>query len=283
MPNLIEFTSSKVTILLGDCIDVMKTLPAQSFHTCITSPPYFSLRDYQIPGQIGQEASSEAYIDKLVTVFREMWRVLRDDGTFWLVIGDCYAKDKNRLLIPAQVAIALKTDGWCLRDEIIWEKPRCTPMPIKDRTCASHEMLYMFTKQSKGYYYDYLAIEEPSLYAGAVKNYTAGTQKNVGNVTKAPGSVAREIIVRDTRRKRSVWSVSPEPLKQGHFASFPTKLIEPCVLAGCPEGGHVLDPFGGTGTTGLVAQRNRRNATLIELNPEYIAFAYDRLGIVQAT
>jgi DNA modification methylase len=277
VPDFYEFSTSKVTILQGDCIEVMRSLPARSFHTCITSPPYLNLRDYGIAGQIGQEASPIAYIAKLVDVFREVHRVLRDDGTLWLVLGDCYDKHKNRLLIPARVAMALQADGWCLRDECIWHKPRTTPAPVKDRTVAAHEFIHMFTKQPKGYYYDYLAIEEPSKYAGQVKDYSAGTQKNVGNVSKAPGGIARRIVVRDTRRKRSVWSVSPEPSKISHFAAFPTRLIEPCVLAGCPENGFVLDPFGGSGTTGFVAQQHNRHATLIELKPEYVALARSRL------
>jgi DNA modification methylase len=276
--DLIELkTETNVTILQGDCVEVMQTLPEKFFYTCVTSPPYLNLRDYDVAGQIGHEASAEEYIAKLVTVFREVKRVLRDDGTLWLNLGDCYGKDKNRLLIPARVAIALQADGWCLRDEVIWHKPRATPTPVKDRTCAAHEFIHMFTKQSKAYYYDYLAIEEPAKYAGAVKDYT-GSQKNVGKVSKAPGGVARVITVRETKRKRSVWSVSPEPLKIAHFGSYPTRLIEPCILAGCPENGHVLDPFGGSGTTGLVAQRNNRYATLIELNPEYIGFANDRIA-----
>lgn len=279
MNDIFNFNGVKITLLQGDCIDVLQTLPAHSFHTCITSPPYLHLRDYAVAGQIGQEVSAEAYIAKLVEVFRAVKRVLRADGTLWLNLGDCYAPDKNRLLMPARVALALQADGWCLRDEILWHKPRCTPNSVKDRTCAAHEFIYMLTTQPKGYYYDYLAIEEPSKYAGAIKDYTAGTQKNVGRVAKAPGGIARVIVVRQTRRKRSVWSVSPEPLKVKHFGSFPTRLIEPCVLAGCPENGNILDPFGGTGTTGLVAQRNRRNATLIELNPEYLSFARERLGL----
>jgi DNA modification methylase len=276
--DFFTFHGPKATIFQGDCIEVLKTLPEQSFHTCITSPPYFNLRDYAIAGQIGQETSADAYIAKLVAVFTEVWRVLRDDGTLWLNLGDRFDKHKNRMLLPARVAMALQQAGWCLRDEIVWSKPRCTPSPVKDRTCAAHEFIYMFTKQPKNYYYDYLAIEEPSIYAGAIKTYT-DTQKNVGNVTKAPGSVARVIVVRNTKRKRSVWSVSPEPLKIKHFGSYPTKLIEPCVLAGCPVEGHILDPFGGTGTTGLVALRHQRNATLIELNPDYIAFAQERLSL----
>lgn len=279
MVNIFEFSGPKITLIEGDCLAVMATLPEQSFYACITSPPYLNLRDYATAMQIGQESSAAEYIHKLVTVFRQVRRILRDDGTLWLNLGDCYDKNKNRQLIPARVAMALQDDGWCLRDEIIWHKPRTTPTPVKDRTCAAHEFIYMFTKQSKNYYYDYLAIEEPAKYAGAVKDFSAGTQKNVGNVSKAPGSMARVIVVRDTKRKRSVWSISPEPLKVKHFGSFPTKLIEPCILAGCPEGDAVIDPFGGTGTTGLVALRNRRSATLIELNPEYLKFTRERLGI----
>lgn len=270
--NPIQFDSS-LTILEGDCLEVMKTLPDRSFYCCITSPPYFNLRNYNVAGQIGQEATPDAYIDRLVAVFREVHRLLRDDGTLWVVIGDCYI-DKQRMLMPARVAMALQQDGWLLRDEIIWHKPRTTPAPVKDRTVAAHEFIHMFAKSPR-YYYDYLAIEEPAKYAGDVKDYR-GTQKNVGNVSKAPGSVARRIVVRDTRRKRSVWSVSPQPYKGAHFAVFPANLIEPCVMAGCPLDGAVIDPFGGAGTTGMVAQKLGRAATLIEINPAYAELARHR-------
>lgn len=267
---------AKNTLLQGDCLAVMQTLPTQSVHCCVTSPPYYNLRDYAKVGQFGHEATAAEYIVTLVQVFHEVHRLLRDDGTLWLVIGDCYA-DKNRLLIPARVALALQADGWIVRDEIIWHKPRTTPAPVKDRTVAAHEHVFMFVKQPS-YHYDYLAIEEPAKYAGAVKDFTAGTQKNVGNVSKAPGSVARRIVVRDTRRKRSVWSVSPEPYKGAHFATFPSALIEPCILAGCPPGGIVLDPFLGAGTTALVANRCGRDCLGIELNPDYLTLAQGRLG-----
>jgi site-specific DNA-methyltransferase (adenine-specific) len=272
--DVIQFDIT-ATLLQGDCTEVMQTLPDAVAQCCITSPPYYNLRNYFDPGQIGHEPTAEAYITKLVDVFREMRRVLRDDGTFWLVIGDCYV-NKDRLLIPARVALALQADGWLIRDEIVWEKPRTTPAPVKDRTVAAHEMLYMFAKQPK-YYYDYLAIEEPAKFAGAVKTYD-GSQKNVGNVTKAPGSVPRRIVVRETRRKRSVWSVSPQPYRGAHFAVYPTTLIEPCVLAGCPEGGTVLDPFLGTGTTAVVATRARRHCIGIELNADYLDLARQRIG-----
>jgi site-specific DNA-methyltransferase (adenine-specific) len=266
---------STITLLHGDCLTVLPTLPAQSFNCCITSPPYFNLRNYATAGQLGQEATPEEYIRNVVMVFREVKRLIRDDGTLWLNIGDCY-RAKDRLLIPARVALALQADGWLLRDEIIWHKPRTTPAPVKDRTVAAHEYIYMFAKSST-YYYDYLSIEEPSKYAGDVKDYTAGTQKNVGNVSKAPGSVARKIVVRDTRRKRSVWSISPQPSRTMHFACFPADLITPCILAGCPPDGTILDPFGGSGTTGLVARKHGRRATLIEINQDSISIARNRL------
>jgi DNA modification methylase len=190
MNDFIQFDrANDVTIHIGDCIDILKTLPAQSVDCCITSPPYFNLRNYENSNQIGQESTVDEYLSNLVKVFSEVKRVLKDEGTLWLNIGDCYI-DKNRLLIPARLAISLQNIGLILRDEIIWHKPRTTPAPVKDRTVAAHEFIYMFAKQSK-YYYDYLGIEEPAKYAGAVKDYTAGTQKNVGNVSKAPGSIAR--------------------------------------------------------------------------------------------
>ena len=268
--------SSYSTILTGDCLEVLKTLPDQSVNCCITSPPYYSLRDYKNENQIGQEETPQEYIQKLVIVFKEVRRVLRDDGTLWLNLGDCY-KDKNRLLIPARVALALQEDGYIIRDEIIWQKPRTTPAPVKDCTCAAHEMIYMFSKQPK-YYYDYLGIEEPAKFAGAVKDYTAGTQKNVGNVSKAPGSIARKIVVRETKRKRSVWSVSPQPSNIPHMAMWPADLIKPMIIAGCPELGVVLDPFGGAGTTSLVSTSLNRRSIMIELNPEYAEIARKRLA-----
>ena len=264
-----------VIIEVGDCLGSMQFMDDQSVHCCVTSPPYFGLRDYGHDGQIGLEPTPDEFVAALVAVFREVRRVLRDDGTLWLNLGDAYGKDKNRLLIPARLAMALQTDGWLLRDEIVWHKPRTTPAPVKDRTCSAHEMIYMFAKNQK-YYYDYLAIEEPAKYAGAIKKNVRGAQGPVqGSDTKYAG---REVIVRNTRRKRSVWSVSPSPFKGAHFATFPPDLIEPCILAGCPEGGTVLDPFGGAGTTGLVAEKHGRNAILCELNPEYAEMAAERIG-----
>lgn len=306
------------TILIGDCRETLRSLPAKSVHCVVTSPPYFGLRNYGgQERQIGREATPEEFVAAMVAVFREVHRVLRDDGTFWLNLGDSYArnggsdrqpakpgqptrrcadrdqrvpggfKPKDRLMIPARTAIALHADGWYLRDEIVWHKPRTTPAPVTDRTVAAHEMLYCFSK-SQRYFYDFLAIEEPAKYAGVVKKRgkalrTHGDAKAALLSNAAQDEVGNHegdnLVVRETRRKRSVWSVSPSPFKGAHFATFPPDLIRPCILAGCPKGGVVLDPFFGAGTTGLVAQQNGRNWIGCELNPDYVPMAYERLGI----
>lgn len=272
-----------VDIRTGDCVDHLRQMPDQSVHCCVTSPPYFGLRDYGMDGQIGLEDSPDAFVARLVEVFREVRRVLRDDGTLWLNLGDSYAKDKNRLMIPARVALALQVDGWVLRDEIVWHKPRTTPAPVKDRTVAAHELIYLLVKQSR-YHFDYLAIEEPAKYAGDTRQKSKVFRRLTDSRANTKNSgqhfdESRVFTVRETRRKRSVWSVSPSPYKNAHFATFPPDLIEPCVLAGCPAGGTVLDPFFGAGTTGLVAQKHGRMCIGIELNPKYADLARSRLGL----
>lgn len=268
-----------MTLLVGDCRASLRSLPDQSAHCVVTSPPYFGLRDYGVDGQLGLEPTPAEFVAAMVEVFREVRRVLRDDGTLWLNLGDSYGKDKNRLMIPARVALALQADGWILRDEIVWHKPRTTPAPVKDRTVAAHEMIYLFAKQPR-YAFDYLAIEEPSKYPGVTRESGKAFRDllvfDPVAARKRPGG--RVITVRDTRRKRSVWSVSPSPYKDAHFATYPPDLIEPCILAGCPVGGTVLDPFFGAGTTGLVAQRNGRNWIGCELNPAYAEIALRRIN-----
>jgi site-specific DNA-methyltransferase (adenine-specific) len=278
--NIIEEPSVK--IFVGDCLQSMRGLPDQSINTCVTSPPYFGLRDYGHDGQLGLEDTPEAYVARLVEVFREVRRVLRDDGTFWLNMGDCYLK-KQRAMIPARLAIALQGDGWIIRDEIIWHKPRTTPAPVKDRTVAAHEMIYLLVKKPK-YYFDFEAIEEPAKYPGQTrKAKTAfrrieGARELVGKGEMETSE--RTITTKATRRKRSVWSVSPSPYSQAHFATFPPNLIEPCVISGAPLGGTVLDPFGGSGTTAGVALKHGRNAILCELNPEYAKLVHDRVRFI---
>lgn len=274
---------SSVLISVGDCLESLRRLPQKCIHTCVTSPPYFGLRDYGMDGQIGLEATSDAFVTRLVEVFREVRRVLRDDGTLWLNLGDSYGKDKNRLLIPARCALALQADGWILRDEVIWHKPRTTPAPVKDRTVAAHEMIYLFAKSPK-YTFDYLAIEEPAKYPGRVlKAKTAFRRIEGARELVGKGKVEiseRLITTKETRRKRSVWSVSPSPYTQAHFATFPPDLIEPCILAGSPIDGTVLDPFGGSGTTAGVALKHGRRAILCELNSDYVEMMNSRISSI---
>ena len=262
-----------INVLTGDCREVLKTLPSEQFHTCITSPPYWGLRDYNSSEQLGLEKTPQEYVALLVEVFRDVRRVLRDDGTLWLNLGDSYSgsgkgpssslnkeyhhlenthskiipdglKPKDLVGVPWRVAFALQEDGWFLRQDIIWHKPNPMPESVQDRCTKSHEYLFLLTK-SEHYFFDNESIQEAS--EDGVRN------------------------------KRSVWSVPTRPYKEAHFATFPPQLIEPCIKAGSPEGGNVLDPFGGAGTTGLVADRLGRSATLVEVNPEYVDIINDRI------
>lgn len=268
-----------IKIMVGDCISTMKEIDSGSIHCCVTSPPYFGLRDYGHDAQIGLEKTPEEFVSKLVDVFREVKRVLRDDGTLWLNIGDSYngsggqgtkpnimskqaaesrggkaikvdgIKHKDLIGIPWMLAFALRSDGWYLRQDIIWNKPNPMPESVQDRCTKAHEYIFLLAK-SKKYYYDNESIKEIS--SSKSKGY-------------------------DKANKRSVWTVTTKPYSGAHFATFPTDLIEPCVKAGCPIGGTVLDPFSGAGTTGLVAQRHGRNAILCELNEGYAAIAEKRI------
>jgi len=292
-------------MLIGDVRETLAAIPDESVQCVVTSPPYFGLRDYGVEGQIGLEQTPREYVAEMVSVFREVRRVLRSDGTLWLNLGDSYSNvghakgnrgngvaskghrasepsyrktdpglpNKNRLMIPARVALALQADGWWLRDEIVWSKPRCTPAPVVDRTVCAHEMVYALAK-SERYFYDYLAIEEPAVWAGVTKNVRSAAGIEKGDETKYAG---REVTVRDTRRARSVWSISPSPYREAHFATMPPALAEKCLLAGSASGDVVLDPFGGAGTTALVATRLGRTAILCELNPEYAVLARKRV------
>lgn len=250
----------------GDCRTVLRTLADASVQMVCTSPPYYHLRDAGAPGQIGMEDTPELYLAALIDVFRELRRVIKSNGSVFLNLGDSYER-KQRLMIPARAALALQADGWILRDEIVWHKPRTTPAPVIDRTVAAHEMIYLLTRQPS-YYFDYLAIEEPSAYPGAKrkagKAFRDLAEADPGAARKRPGA-DREITVRETRRKRSVWSVSPPPYSDGHFSTMPPEVAEVCIRAGSRVGDIVLDPFYGAGTTGLVADRLQRDCIGIEL------------------
>ena len=298
---------SDVQIITGDCIESMRAMPADSVHTCVTSPPYFGLRDYGHDGQIGLEPTPDEFVDALVEVFREVRRVLRDDGTLWLNLGDSYAgagysnhkgtggtqredggkqrhlsgtgcKNKDLIGIPWRVAFALQADGWYLRQDIIWHKPNPMPESVRDRCTKAHEYIFLLSKSPR-YYFDHEAIKEPAVSAGRVPGGSPGryVQPSAGGNNRDGMDTCAQKPVGELRNRRSVWTVATKPFKGAHFATFPPDLIEPCILAGCPEGGTVLDPFGGAGTTGLVAQRHGRNAILCELNPEYAEMARERI------
>jgi len=303
-------------IIHGNCLEVLKSLDENSIDCCVTSPPYWGLRDYGVDGQLGLESTPDEYVQKLVEIFREVMRVLKDEGTLWLNLGDSYAgsnsagiednkaagkgsrktvvkerpnkvvkglKPKDLVGIPWRVAFALQADGWYLRSDIIWYKPNAMPESVRDRPTKAHEYIFLMSKSPR-YYYDYKAILEslkrpselerstPAMFRGRNKHNGYGTRKHSGNEYKG------EL---EGRNKRSVWTVSTKPFSEAHFATFPPDLIEPCILAGCPSGGIVLDPFFGAGTTGLVAMRNGRQYIGIELNEEYIEIAEKRLQAEQ--
>ena len=307
-----------ITMLTGDCRNLLRTLADASVHCVVTSPPYWGLRDYGHVGQLGLEPDFNAYVAAMVAVFREVRRVLRDDGTLWLNMGDSYAtsvngrsaedtrkalantpdkyghvnpwkyagkgsdkpfstvggvlKPKDLCGIPWRVAFALQADGWYLRQDIIWSKPNPMPESVTDRCTKAHEYLFLLSKRER-YYYDHIAIQEPFAYSGDIRMKTAYAEET----GKEVGSEYRSSVNQLGRNKRSVWEVTTQPFSEAHFATFPPALIEPCIRAGCPVGGTVLDPFGGAGTTGLVADRLQRNAVLIELNPAYAAMGERRI------
>lgn len=342
-----------VRILIGDVMEKLKDIPDESIHCVVTSPPYWGLRDYGIAGQIGIEPSLGEHIETLVSVFREVRRVLRKDGTVWLNYGDCYAaapngrsaaatkavgnddrtfrdkpfstvgpinrkkridraggylKPKDLCLIPSRIAIALQEDGWWVRSEIIWSKPNPMPESVTDRPACAHEKIFLLTKSAR-YFYDAEAVRQAPANS-SVRRWQQDIENQDGSSLRQPGKTNGPMkAVGGPRRKdkqrghsrrhagfndrwdampkaeqvanganlRNVWTVPTKGFSEAHFATFPPNLIVPCIKAGCPEGGTVLDPFGGAGTTGLVADRLKRNCILIELNPEYAEIARRRI------
>lgn len=365
------------SVLVGDSTEVLKTLPDKSIDCCVTSPPYYGLRDYgtgqwiggdpdcphrrtskfstktitghaqaELVGnvgdaiykticplcgairedkQIGLEETPEKYVEKLVQIFREVRRVMKDDGTLWLNIGDSYwgsgsrgfdftgkfketskiqsgskgtidlsnlpklvgnagdYKNKDLIGIPWMLAFALRADGWYLRQDIIWHKPNPMPESVKDRCTKAHEYIFLLSKKPH-YYFDYEAIQEDSKWgydrrAGQGRIEYEGKRANGGaEKTKAQQSF---VTITDKRNKRDVWSITTKAVKEAHFATFPEKLVEPCILAGCRPGGIVLDPFFGSGTTGRVAVKLNRKYLGIELNPEYVDISFRRTDNIQ--
>ncbi len=327
-----------ITQLIGDCRETLKTVPDKSVQTIVTSPPYFGLRSYNGgSAEIGLEQTPAAYVAALVAVFAEIWRVLRDDGTVWLNLGDSYAgsrpspgrndtktmyrneaapskqsnnfgkqpqcvtcgrfkryvsgawvcnhepkeyKPKDLIGIPWRVAFALQDAGWYLRSDIIWAKPNCMPESVQDRPTRSHEYIFLLTKRER-YFYDAAAIAEPVTAGYNGSSFTKG--KTLDARTPLASVSQKQRIEKATRNKRSVWQVNSLPYSGAHFATFPEKLIEPCILAGSRVGDTVLDPFAGSGTTGRVALKHGRHAILCELNPDYIRLQDERTTGVQTS
>jgi len=261
---------NKVNVREGNCLDILPTMDEKLVNCCVTSPPYYGLRDYGSDEQIGQEETPEAFVESLVKVFREVRRVLADDGTLWLNLGDSYGKGKQLLGIPWRVALALQADGWYLRQDIIWSKPNPMPESVTDRCTKAHEYIFLLSKKPK-YYYDAEAVKED-----ATTKFNGGGHKGrLGD----EGWKGRTENADMNRNKRSVWEVPTGSYAAVHFATFPPDLIKPCILAGCPTGGTVLDPFGGSGTTGMVALELGRSAELIELNPKYVEIIEGRTNV----
>ena len=304
---------NQARIVVGDNRNTLKSLESGSVQTCITSPPYWGLRDYGEDDQIGLEQTPAEYVEELCKVFDEVWRVLADDGTLWLNLGDSYAamrdskatpdslrngdgtkvgtaanrnpanlreaglKHKDLVGIPWRVAFALQQRGWYLRQDIIWAKPNPMPESVTDRCTKSHEYIFLLTKQPK-YFYDNEAIKEPSIWANDARagagrlTYDGKRQGNKGDGQEA------FVAITDKRNKRDVWTVSTSRYKGAHFATYPTDLVEPCILAGSREGDWVLDPFNGSGTTGVVALAHNRNYIGLELNADYADLALARIS-----
>lgn len=365
--------NGRLQILTGDCRETLRTLPDASVNCCVTSPPYFGLRDYGMAGQLGLEVTPDAYVAEMVAIFAEVRRVLTNDGTLWLNLGDSYAgsgrgpagnytgrgndvgnadssrnitrkrhlqssaeesgaigrawvkppaglKSKDLIGIPWRVAFALQADGWWLREDIIWEKPNCMPESVTDRCTRSHEYLFHLSKSAR-YYHDADAIKEPAIYEvegshGSTKARKARARDGTKSMPVGERNGIRPAGFKDARdfdgkhadkqrghsrrhdgfndrwdhmekaeqctgmrNKRSVWTVAPANYPEAHFATYPPALVMPCILAGSPAGGTVIDPFAGSGTTGQVALELGRSAILCELNPAYVELIRKRCTV----
>ena len=300
MTHFIENIGGDGEIAVGDALTELAQLPSESVDCVVTSPPYYGLRNYEMEKQIGHEESLQDYIDSIVEVFQEIRRVLKSEGTVWLNIGDCYVggkkgkgpkdgllglKQKDIMGVPWRLAFALQKDGWILRQEIIWDKTNAMPENVRDRCSKSHEYIFLLTK-SEDYYFDADAIKEERSESSIARDrrgrsseskYADGFVGQTEQGISAPRTNDEDRVVSTKRNKRSVWSVSTKHFKGAHFATFPHDLIEPCILAGCPIDGVVLDPFAGIGTTAGVAQALGRTYIMIELNGDYAKLIPSRI------
>lgn len=294
------------TILVGDVRERLAEIPDGSVQCCVTSPPYWGLRDYGNDGQIGLEQTPEAYVAEMVSLFREVRRIITDDGVLWLNLGDTYMgnnsrgssgqragfsetkretvvnrkgsglKQKDLVGIPWRVAFALQADEWYLRQDIIWAKPNPMPESVTDRCTKAHEYLFLLTKSSR-YYFDNAAIKEPSANLGKTKIRFGGNKDGDDKDPKHATKSGNEYIDTGTRNKRSVWTIPTKPFQGAHFAVMPEALVEPCVLASTKPNDLILDPFTGSGTVGVVALRHGRHFVGVELKRDYAEIARDRI------
>ena len=300
----------EASILVGDAVARLRELPDGVARTCVTSPPYWGLRDYGNDGQLGLESTPQEFVENLCKVFDEVWRVLADDGTVWVNLGDSYIgykganyltdksnsnlqkstnvpsahnvgtpqtsglKTKDLVGIPWRFAFAMQDRGWYLRQDIIWAKPNPMPESVTDRCTKSHEYIFLLSKKPK-YFFDNGAIKQPVKGDWGTRNRDNGKYHNEGTGLQPHTGLTKEY---KTANKRSVWTVTTHGYKGAHFAVYPAQLIEPCILAGSAEGDTVLDPFSGSGTTGEVALKNGRNYVGIELNPDYAALSEKRIN-----
>lgn len=262
------FTDDSTALYHGDAATVLATLPDGSADCIVTSPPYLGLRDYGVAGQIGAESSPSEYVAALVAVFHEARRVLADDGTLWLNLGDSYDSAKNLLGIPWRVAFALQDDGWILRNDIIWHKSNAMPESVTDRLSNRHEHLFMLSK-SQRYWFDLDPIREPH---ESTPDRAGGTALR-GQKAIRPSGPNSGAYSEGGRNPGDVWTIATQPFGEAHFATMPPALAERCVRAGCKPGGTVLDPFSGSGTTGLAAARHGRRYIGIDLNADYLALS----------
>ena len=306
-------------IICGDALETLRSFPDESISCCITSPPYYGLRDYKSDGQIGREKTVEEYLDRLVAVFREVRRVLKKDGTCFIVIGDSYAgsgggkgqymdpkypkgrngqnssitqkvlgyKSKDLMGIPWRLAFALREDGWYLRSDIIWHKENAMPEACKDRPTRSYEHIFLLSKSPR-YYYDYDSLAEP-MKEVSKKRYVRGRSKENKYLNENSGAKIQKINeargygqykgdnIPQFRNKRDIWTINTTSFRGNHYAAFPPKLAEICMITGCPKGGIILDPFIGSGTVGLIALLHNRKYIGIELNEEYVNLTKKRI------
>lgn len=312
MPSISRYINR---IVCGDALPVLTKIPSESINCIVTSPPYWSLRDYGVKEQIGLEDSFDQYLVRLLAVFAEARRVLKPEGTCWVNLGDTYSTRSSRrgtqqpvlsqrsnkariflrppapsllppkclLQLPSRFALGMTSQGWTLRNEIIWHKPNCMPSSARDRFTVDFERLFFFAK-ARHYYFQqqFEPLREAGRLLRPLTKESAHRKRQYGDpriaaINPKTEEASRQRMLERGRNKRCVWSVAPRPFRGGHFAVYPPELIETPILAGCPKGGIVLDPFSGAGTTALVAKRLNRRFIGIELNPQYVRMSDERL------